>query len=141
MRPLEGHTTKKNENNIPIGIPTPDGAYHILACDPTDHRHWNLHRIIHSSLSYYSWWQHDHHGQRNGDPHWQFRRNPNRTRLRDNSSRRLIHRQRHGNVYRNIRRCTGNPSNYGTQHWRRRNRRWWLCRQLWDWRSRRHSWL
>src|SRR5881296_4508059 len=96
MRPLEGHTTKKNENNIPIGIRTADSAYTIRACDPTDHRHWNLHRIIHSSLSYYSWWQHDHHGQRNGDPHWQFRRNPNRTRLRDNSSRRLIHRQRHG---------------------------------------------
>src|SRR5438034_3935803 len=78
MRPLEGHTTKKNENNIPIGIRTADSAYTIRACDPTDHRHWNLHRIIHGSLSYYSWWQHDHRGQRNGDPHWQFRRNPNR---------------------------------------------------------------
>src|SRR6059058_2949930 len=66
MRPLEGHTTKKNENNIPIGIRTADSAYTIRACDPTDHRHWNLHRIIHGSLSYYSWWQHDHRGQRDG---------------------------------------------------------------------------
>src|SRR6058998_3373016 len=65
MRPLEGHTTKKKENNIPIGIRTADSAYTIRACDPTDHRHWNLHRIIHGSLSYYSWWQHDHRGQRN----------------------------------------------------------------------------
>src|SRR5881396_2800098 len=56
------------------------------------------------SRRYYRWWQHDHHGQRDGDPHWQFRRNANRTRLRDNSSGRLIHRQRHRNIYWNIER-------------------------------------
>ncbi len=34
MRPLEGHTTKKNENNLPIGIRTADSSYTIRACDP-----------------------------------------------------------------------------------------------------------